>query len=71
MSYNITISEVEGANRPIIITDESGNAITQTGLSSANITVDYNATIVKGEKARDSRCREKPRLGQPVRNPIS
>jgi hypothetical protein len=48
MSYTITISDENNINGPIIITDLEGNSVATSQTQAANITVDYNATIVDG-----------------------
>jgi len=50
MGYEVTITQEEGATRPVIITDLDGNSISSSGTSAASITVSTDGIIVQGEK---------------------
>jgi len=50
MGYEVTITQEEGASRPVLITDLAGNAISTSGTSAASITVSTDGIIVQGEK---------------------
>ena len=50
MGYEVTITQEDGAVRPVIITDLAGNAVSTSGTSAASIVVATDGIIVQGEK---------------------